>query len=380
MNQIIKHSGDTYRYVDGGIIEGYVKQVVDPIPDGIPWVRWKGAKIPHSLWVQILAFFRWTFESTKPSSDEALVRIYYNERTERWAAWAPPQRGVSMTVKTVTDHPNWKQEEELAGFQLLGTGHHHCSGSAFQSGTDRSDEELCNGLHFTVGHLDKDKLSLHARVVFNRNMQETNLQDWVDMDEKYKALNLPDELLPHAYACSLTSNPKPTVEFPAQWKDNFLKWSSTSFHQGGTGNGHTSYGHGYGEGYWTDTPNGGRMWVDHGKKNNQCHNPNGVGFTGAGQGTGTATLTPVQRGEIAVEKMLSQGMPMIELCLISRSMNSSKKEQWPSPGRDKNFDAVRDMLHSLGLNPRWLEKHMVDLVNDKQLEAWAQSQNEGWPT
>lgn len=363
MNEIIKHSGDTYRYVDGGVIDGYVKQAVDPIPDGVPWIRWKGAKMPHSLWVQILAFFRWTVDSTKPSPDEALIRIYYNERTEQWAAWAPPQRGVGMSVKSVPEHPNWKQEEELSGFQLLGTGHHHCLGSAFQSGTDKEDEALGNGLHFTVGNLDKDFVSLHARAVFNRNMQEVCLSGWVDIADKYKNIkNLPEEFLPTAYKYSLTTNPPPTTEFPAQWKENFLKWNWNSPTQGSVG-----FNNGSEYGYWASTPGGGQHWVPYKKSeknNNQGHNPNG---------TGLGTMTPSERGELEIEKMMERGVPLIELCLISRAMNQDKKEDWPRG--DKTFDSVKDVIFRLGLNPRWLEKFLGQVITEKQVAAFAEAQN-----
>jgi len=42
--------------------------------------------------------------------------------------------------------------------------HHHCSTSAFQSGTDEADEVDREGIHFTVGNLNTDEFDLHCRI------------------------------------------------------------------------------------------------------------------------------------------------------------------------------------------------------------------------
>lgn len=334
--QLIKHNQTIYEYMDGGIIDGYVKSRAADPPAGQPWIRWKGSKIPHALWQQMLAFFIWTYDKTKPSADESMVQLYYNEETRDWLAWAPPQRGWGMSVKTLDDHPNWKQSEAFVGYQLLGTGHHHCSASAFQSGTDHADEKQANGLHFTVGHLDKQYLNLHARVVFNGNMQEVKLEDWVELADRYRstAEQLP-ELIPLMAGYSYESRPPESVEVPQQWKDNFLKVAPAV----------TSYGP-YGSSY-------------------NSHHSSGTGNSNNGVGTWTpksdavairnvTTKTPAELGEEALDALEKTGVTFFEIAAACGVLNKYRREEW-----NMKHDVVRalaDIIHKYGLNPRWLEK------------------------
>lgn len=347
MNKLIKHNGQTYEYLDAGVLHGFVKRKDDPIPDGEPWLQWKGEKMPHDMWLTILAFFSWTYNETKPSADEALVHLFYNEQEHKWIVWAPPQRGRGMTVKTADDHPNWKQAEDFVGYVKVGTGHHHCSSAAFQSGVDSNDECNCNGLHFTVGNLDKPFVTLHARMVFNGNMQQVELDDWIDMDPKYEPIaDVYPELVNTMYDYSLQTNPGHAAPFPQHWKENFIKWTSSvivgstghcspgfvtgtsqSNHQAGNGH-HSGYIDGR-DGYWV-TENGVRVF----KK--------------------FPSRTPVELGEEALETMLNTGTPLIEMIAISEDMNKIHPKHW-----DRNNKLVRDVeeiIKKFGLNARWFEK------------------------
>lgn len=359
MNKIIKKGQDIYKYVDGGVIHGYVKS--NDIPEQNPFIEWKGEKMPHALWQSILAFFNWTYIDTKPSSDEALVRIYYNEESKSWLAWAPPQRGFGMTVRTVDDHANWAQEQEFDGYALVGTGHHHCSSKAFQSGTDHSDEKLCNGLHFTIGDLDKQFVSTHARAVFNGNMQEVELDGWIDLADKYKVLNLPWELMDRAYDYSLQTKPPIETPFPQMWKDNYLK---SSLNQGtmGFGNQHghcsSSVSRPAGRGYFMKEMVGNvvkETWVSLEEKKD--------GPILIGNGTGHI-LTPSERGEVEMEQLMSSGIGLVELSLLAHEMTQNPRAQW---NMCKEMQMVCDILNKYGLNPRWFEKWCE---SEEQVQTW----------
>lgn len=367
-NEMIQSKGSLYVWSNGGIIYGYTKARV---PEGDPYIEWKGEKMPHSLWQQILAFFIWTFqESGKTSSpDEALVHLFYNEEEHKWLAWAPPQRGCGMTVKTVDDHPNWKQAEAFVGYVKVGTGHHHCKASAFQSGTDKNDEETGNGLHFTIGELDKEFLDVHARAVYNGNMVEVNTKeclgivDWVEMDDKYRKLNLPGELHYAANYYSIKSRPPKDTRFPEQWKENFIKWGTPT----NNGHSHCSQGNlpmaGPGgkqqgkDGYWSHC-NGTSTWVDFKQQ---------FGGNGSGNVLIKNELTNVEKAEIEMEEMLKRGISLVELCITSENM-----AKLPRKKRNETalMTSVNEVLSNYGLNPTWLDKWIMEQEQAGAYSGW----------
>jgi hypothetical protein len=217
--KIVAHEGKLYEFNDGDLLFGYQQQ--QNIPTSFPWIGWKGESIPFELWQTILAFFVWSQNTYK---SESLVYLYYNPTTGDWLAWAPPQRGIGMSVKSIDDHVGMKQSESFVGYYKVGTGHHHCTASAFQSGTDASDENPQNGIHFTIGKIGEKKLDLHARAILNGNSCQVYMDDWVALPPEFDQLNSHpnlEKLLQSAYDIMLTSAPPSGLQFPQQWKDNF---------------------------------------------------------------------------------------------------------------------------------------------------------------
>gem|GEM_PF-7129334 len=80
-------------------------------------------------------------------------------RLQQWQIAVPLQsvRGlrVSYDLSTLPPAPE--------GFELFGTIHSHAGISAFHSGTDDRDEIHFDGLHITVGNLDKPSRSYACR-------------------------------------------------------------------------------------------------------------------------------------------------------------------------------------------------------------------------
>lgn len=251
--KLITKENKLYEYNDGPLLYGY--QASRTVQQGFPWISWRGNRLPYDEWAKILAFFLWSQAEHK---SEALVRLYYSPEKNDWIVWAPPQNGHNMTVKTLEDHIGMKQAEEFVGYVMVGTGHHHCTTSAFQSGTDAADEGNCNGFHFTVGKLDEAKLDLHVRAVLNGNSVLTHLSHWVDLPERYNKIledpELADEIpLTVLYDIIMTRKPPKDTPFPEEWKRNYVYgWigsgsngvviggnygSSVGFHHGVSSNG-----------------------------------------------------------------------------------------------------------------------------------------------
>ena len=196
--------------------------------------RWTGPKKSMEDWKQVLAFFEWSQEQHK---SEALVQWFVDLESGRWMTIVPPQRGIGMTVKLIEDHPNYKASYEHLGsgdWQLMGTGHHHCTGSAFQSSTDSTDEATKEGLHITVGGIGSDRYSLDARCVFRKLITKVELSDWFAVPEMYSDLpgDIQSQILKHLLAAP-PSGKTPGEHFPIWWSENYIRETQVTTVSGG---------------------------------------------------------------------------------------------------------------------------------------------------
>jgi hypothetical protein len=115
----------------------------------------------------VLAFF---LEVYRCYGAEAIVLLFYEPRSRRFLASAPPQR----TYGSKGSKSRWSSIHRLTyqntalppGYLRFGTIHHHCALPAFASETDREDE-CADGLHIVFGNLDRPHLSVEAAFVAN---------------------------------------------------------------------------------------------------------------------------------------------------------------------------------------------------------------------
>lgn len=246
--------------------DGYVGFRPVPVRKAPPMLMWLGGKIlvdeatehhPNGLWPEVVSFFHYC----NKTSDEGQVKLYYNPQTEDWLAWAPPQKGVGMTTKTDHEDPEYnKQREALpSGYQAWGSIHSHCNANAFQSSTDEGDERDQGGIHVTVGNLSSDELSIHGRLYMHKVLYQMHWHDWFSAEINTKPLDaVPNNLLQLLLKVkdirlglsklrgdylehALKQNPGKDVEFPAIWKENFNKRSSSTVYSS-----QNNYGHGHG--------------------------------------------------------------------------------------------------------------------------------------
>ena len=241
----IIHANKVHALFSHNGLEGYrPEDVTLPVVDKIPAVLWTGGRIPVALWREVLAFFKWSYDTTK---SEVQVRLFYNPKTKEWKAHAFPQeKGTSLAAREIEKHPN--REEDMAlfkGWRMWGTVHHHCSIGAFQSGTDRTDEESQAGIHITVGHMDKPEHDLHSRVSViipgelneagdaivrpaQKLFLEPNLIDWFALNTESSA-HIPVELHPIVLKHYLTRAATADEKFPDRWKDNVIEVPRQSY-------------------------------------------------------------------------------------------------------------------------------------------------------
>jgi hypothetical protein len=184
---------------------------------------WNGGLIPFPIWEQIVAFMRWT---QKEFDGEGHCTLFYNLTTKEWKAWPFPQRPMGMTVSLLADDPQYALDRKQFGgdWVMAGSVHHHCSASAFQSGTDSADEKDKEGIHITVGHVLADKVDLHARKVMDGVMSECTLDEFIDEPDYVRLLpKWMRKGLAAKDAWKETYGNIDATAFPEEWKANVRK-------------------------------------------------------------------------------------------------------------------------------------------------------------
>jgi hypothetical protein len=186
-------------------------------------LEYTGPPISVDVWKQMLAFFQWTYDTTH---SESQVRLFVNTKTRVWAAWAFPQEArTGMTARELDTPEKAKQRSQFAdseGWIYFGTVHHHCSCSAFQSGTDMANERDQDGLHITIGNMASNRYDLHARFYLGGFGFEPDLSKFWDIGEANKEM-IPKDLWDRVARHQMTEKVKPDVEYPAQWKENLIE-------------------------------------------------------------------------------------------------------------------------------------------------------------
>ena len=218
---------------DGGLsqekeVAGLLSCRIDyEIKSGKGRLDYTGPKFAPEMWHQVLSFFRWTH---KEMDSESQVRLYVNTKLGRWGAWAFPQEArTGMSAREITTQETPEQAvERFASWDSEPSGdwlyfctvHHHCSISAFQSGTDEENERNQDGLHVTIGRMDAERHDLHARFYLNGNCFDPDLSRFWPVDPEL-AEQVPAAMLDEVARFQMCA--KVVVDFPAAWRKNVLE-------------------------------------------------------------------------------------------------------------------------------------------------------------
>jgi hypothetical protein len=120
---------------------------------------WKGEKIPGKIISQAHDFFKRTFEKHHA---EAEVLITMHNETGEYRLFVPYQRVNHSGVKSVYEPTHVSKD-----YTVVGTLHSHCDFTAFHSGTDSGDASDMDGVHFTIGFVNRDVPQIVAMVTMN---------------------------------------------------------------------------------------------------------------------------------------------------------------------------------------------------------------------
>ena len=197
------------------------------IKSGKGMLDYTGPKFSAQMWHQVLSFFRWTH---KEMDSESQVRLYVNIKLGRWGAWAFPQEartGMSAREIATPETPEQAVErfaswgsEPSGDWLYFATVHHHCSASAFQSGTDEANERNQDGLHLTVGRMDDERHDLHARFYLNGNCFAPDLSRFWPVDTAL-AEQVPPTM--HDELARFQMGEKVVVDFPDAWRKHVVE-------------------------------------------------------------------------------------------------------------------------------------------------------------
>lgn len=177
----------------------------------------EGKTIPLSLWHSILAFMQWGFDTHR---SEVMVVLFYDKEKNEWSAWAPPQELKGLSVDCVQDEEYAKQRKVFGNAVVMGSVHHHCELSAFESGKDANDEKNRPGVHFTVGFMNKAERGFHCRVVVRKESMETEWSQFIENPADAK--ELPPALFSQVVLHRKSREYAGTL-FPEYWKTNCRK-------------------------------------------------------------------------------------------------------------------------------------------------------------
>ena len=203
--------------------EGLIKAVYrHKVGETQAFLDYTGPKLSPELWAQIVGFMEWSYAEHK---SEAQLRLYVDLEDKQWVAWAFPQEieAHGLHSKEVSGIAFDKQREELPHAQNLipyGTVHHPCGIGASQSGTDHADESNQDGLHITIGNMDKPEHDIHARIAMNGTCYKVDLSAFWDIGQI--SGNIPPNLGPVIAEYQMLHT-KPSTDFPEQWKKNMVK-------------------------------------------------------------------------------------------------------------------------------------------------------------
>lgn len=143
---------------------------------GIPWLEKVDAtlalqlpKIPGIIVAQAKAFFERVFQVHKA---EAYVTLMYSSKLNQYRLWCPKQTVTSASVNyDRTDQPDFAERAQ-EDWQMVGTIHSHCDFGAYHSGTDVGDEATFDGIHITIGHVNRKQFSMAASIAFNNQREQ----------------------------------------------------------------------------------------------------------------------------------------------------------------------------------------------------------------
>ena len=132
--------------------------------------------IPAELIGQAWHFFRhiWNKHHT-----EAMVDITWHP-TKGYRLFVPKQSTSGSHVSAIRNPEHYER-----GSRHVGTIHSHCNFTAFHSGTDTGDADDHDGLHITIGHVDKNPPEYAVMVSVDKIRWDFKIEEVINGEIKF---------------------------------------------------------------------------------------------------------------------------------------------------------------------------------------------------
>lgn len=264
------------------IYEQYVGENKLHDPKMVYVVRENRFKIPKDTFRYVMKYFREIYAKHKT---ESAVLLMVNATTKDWKVLFVPQVNSSTSsVKYLTPRESYdnsirehsiaykeifEDEEKKAlmlrsykeyndltrdGYMIYGTIHSHSNFGAFHSGTDDHDETDFDGLHITIGNVDKDFSFSSRYILATAPFPHKAITEVVDVDSVAELVNDIDSVQIDEYHMNLM--------MPGVGRSHFYSgYNGQSW--GYSPNNH----HGY-----QNTHKSNAEWLEEYRKNNSGHN------------------------------------------------------------------------------------------------------------
>ena len=163
-----------YKHVENPFYSARVKvSGIGHLEDTAELVRFHVPKLPLALLRQAESFFQAVYDEHQ---SEAVVVLLANPASKEWRIEVPAQ-DVNGGLHVSYDPTSVAVPK---GFCVFGTIHSHASAGAFHSATDDKDECCSDGLHITIGNLDRPARSYSARWMICGVEYPAKLEEVVD--------------------------------------------------------------------------------------------------------------------------------------------------------------------------------------------------------
>ncbi len=154
-----------YLHKDSEFFQGIVRvEGISFLKEVETFAKSKLPMLPRTHFKTILGFFH---EVHEVHDSEAIILLHYCADKGAYGLVCPEQIVSAGGV-------HYRANERIDGFQLVGSIHSHNTMPAFHSSTDLSDEKNFDGLHVTVGHLDREYFSVCSSIALNNNRFPVN--------------------------------------------------------------------------------------------------------------------------------------------------------------------------------------------------------------
>jgi hypothetical protein len=174
--QLIGNNG-TFIFKEGPFYRAVVKMPkTADLAELEEYCQLKVARVDLDLFMKIEDFFVRVYAKHK---SEAIVLLYVSIEKNTWRARVPEQVVSGASAKYELKEIPMSFESEGTKFFLFGSIHSHGCMTAFHSGTDNADECHFDGLHVTIGNVDKSERSYAARYMIHGSEFTTNIKEVV---------------------------------------------------------------------------------------------------------------------------------------------------------------------------------------------------------